>query len=485
MIQGTGSDVGKSIIVAGLCRVIRRRGITVAPFKPQNMSNNAAACPDGGEIGRAQALQARAAGVIPTVDMNPVLLKPQSDRTSQVIVQGQVISTLEAADYMSSRNQLLTPVMQSFEKLTDSYNFVIVEGAGSAAETNLRKRDIANMGFARYAGVPVSLLADIDRGGVIASVVGTQAVLDPDDSAMIRSFMINRFRGDVRLFDDGVREIEQRTGWPCRGVIPWLDDARRLPQEDAVVLAPIDAHDDANLRKPLKIVVPMLSRIANSDDFDPLRLEPNLQFEFIPPGTPLPLDADVMILPGTKSTVGDLEFLRSQGWDHDIIAHARNGGWVLGMCGGYQMIGRRVRDPEGLDGAPGESLGLGLLDIETDMQGKKSVRPVKGVCTVTDTPIEGYEIHIGKTHGPDTVRPFARIGDVADGAISIDGRIAGCYLHGIFSSDEFRKNWLDSIRKGSASDLRYESNVEQYLDGVADGLEDALEIDSLIADAEM
>ncbi len=485
MIQGTGSDVGKSIIVAGLCRVIRRRGISVVPFKPQNMSNNAAACPDGGEIGRAQALQARAAGVIPTVDMNPVLLKPQSDRTSQVVVHGKVISTLEAAEYMSSRNQLLTPVMQSFERLTDSYDFVIAEGAGSAAETNLRERDIANMGFARHAGVPVSLLADIDRGGVIASVVGTQAVLDPEDSAMIRSFIINRFRGDVRLFDDGVREIEQRTGWPCRGVIPWLDDARRLPQEDAVVLDPIDAHDNADLRKPLKIVVPMLSRIANSDDFDPLRLEPNVQFEFIPPGTPLPLDADVMILPGSKSTVGDLEFLRSQGWDHDIIAHARNGGWVLGMCGGYQMIGRYVRDPDGLDGAPGESPGLGLLDIKTDMRGNKSVRPVKGVCTVTDTPIEGYEIHIGETHGPDTVRPFARIGDVADGAVSIDGRIAGCYLHGIFSSDGFRKKWLNGIRQGSASELVYESKVEQYLDGVADGLEDALEIDRLIADAEL
>lgn len=485
MIQGTGSDVGKSIIVAGLCRVIRRRGISVAPFKPQNMSNNAAACPTGGEIGRAQALQARAAGIIPTVDMNPVLLKPQSDRTSQVVVHGQVTSTLEAVKYMSTRDSLLAPVMQSFEKLTELYDCVIVEGAGSAAETNLRERDIANMGFARHAGVPVSLLADIDRGGVIASVVGTKTVLDPKDSAMIQSFIINRFRGDVSLFDDGVREIEKRTGWPCRGVVPWLDDARRLPQEDAIVMDSFDAHDESKQRKPLKIVVPMLSRIANSDDFDPLRLEPNVQFEFIPPGTPLPLDADVMILPGSKSTVGDLEFLRSQGWDHDVIAHARNGGWVLGLCGGYQMMGRYVRDPQGLDGAPGESLGLGLLDIETDMRGNKSVRPVKGVCTVTDTPIEGYEIHIGKTHGSDTVRPFARIGDIADGAVSIDGRIAGCYLHGIFSTDEFRKTWLDRIRKGSASELRYDTKVEQYLDGVADGLEDALEIDCLLADAEV
>ena len=485
MIQGTGSDVGKSIIVAGLCRVVRRRGISVAPFKPQNMSNNAAACPDGGEIGRAQALQARASGVVPSVDMNPVLLKPQSDCTSQVVVHGRVVSTLEAAEYISSRNQLLAPVMQSFEKLTDTYDFVVVEGAGSAAETNLRERDIANMGFARHAGVPVSLLADIDRGGVIASVVGTQAVLDPEDSAMIRSFIINRFRGDVSLFDDGVTEIEQRTGWPCRGVIPWLDDARRLPQEDAVVLDPIDDHDTSDASKPVKIVVPMLSRIANSDDFDPLRLEPKVEFEFIPPGTPLPLDADVMILPGTKSTVGDLEFLRAQGWDHDIIAHARNGGWVLGMCGGYQMIGQRVRDPEGLDGAPGESPGLGLLDVETDMHGNKSVRPVQGVCVVTDTPVEGYEIHIGKTHGPDTVRPFARIGDVTDGAVSIDGKIAGCYLHGIFSSDAFRKKWLNRIRQGTAADFNYESRVEQFLDGVADGLEKALDIDALMADAEV
>ena len=485
MIQGTGSDVGKSIIVAGLCRVIRRRGITVAPFKPQNMSNNAAACPDGGEIGRAQALQAKAAGVKPTVDLNPVLLKPQSDCTSQVVVHGKVISTLEAAEYMSTRDRLLTPVMESFEKLMDSYDFVCVEGAGSAAETNLRERDIANMGFARRAGVPVSLLADIDRGGVIASIVGTKAVLDPKDSALIRSFIINRFRGNVSLFDEGVSEIEHRTGWPCRGVIPWLDAARRLPQEDAVILDSMADQDESSRDKPIKIVVPMFSRIANSDDFDPLRLEPRVQFEFIPPGRPLPLDADVMILPGTKSTVAELEFMRSQGWDHDVIAHARNGGRVLGMCGGYQMMGKVVRDPKGIDGTPGEAPGLGLLDVETDMYEEKSVRPILGACNVTTTQIEGYEIHVGKTHGRDTVRPFADIDGNPDGAVSVDGKVAGCYLHGIFSSDEFRKQWLNQIREGAASEYQYEVRVEQYLDGVADGLEESLDIDSLLSDAEV
>ncbi len=481
MIQGTGSDVGKSIIVSGLCRVMRRRGISVAPFKPQNMSNNAAACPDGGEIGRAQAIQARAAGVTPTVDMNPVLLKPQSDCTSQVVVQGRAISTVEAAEYMRSRNQLLTPVMESFERLQCAYDFVIVEGAGSAAETNLRARDIANMGFARHAGVPVSLLADIDRGGVIASIVGTKMVLEPEDAAMIRSFFINRFRGDIRLFDDGVAEIERRTQWPCRGVIPWLDAARRLPQEDTVILDHIDKRTGKD--KPVKIVVPMLSRIANSDDFDPLRFEPGVEFKFIPPGTPIPLDADVIILPGTKSTLGDLEFIRAQGWDHDIIAHARNGGWVLGLCGGYQLLGKTIRDPQGFDGVAGQEAGLGLLDVETEMLGEKSVRPVTAYCPVTDTPVKGYEIHVGRTTGSDTARPFVQINQSVDGAVSLNGKVAGCYLHGIFSSDAFRQKWLDRIRPGSAVEFNYELQVELFLDGVADGLEKALDIDALMKDA--
>ena len=334
------------------------------------MSNNAAACPGGGEIGRAQALQARAAGLEPTVDMNPVLLKPQSDRTSQVVVHGRAVSTLAGADYLARRDRLLAPVLESFERLAGAFDLVLVEGAGSAAETNLRERDIANMGFARRAGVPVCLLADIDRGGVIASVVGTRAVLDRADAAMITSFAINKLRGDPALFDDGVREIERHTGWPCRGVIPWLEPARRLPPEDAVVL---DDRTGPPAAGPaggrIRIVAPRLSRIANFDDADPLRMEPGVDFAFIAPGTALPRDADVVVLPGTKSTLGDLAFLRAQGWDHDVIAHARAGGRVLGLCGGYQMLGRRVRDPDGVDGPAGEAPGLGLLDVETVMGG--------------------------------------------------------------------------------------------------------------------
>ena len=481
MFQGTGSDVGKSTIVAGLCRVARRRGISVAPFKPQNMSNNAAACPGGGEIGRAQALQARAAGLAPTVDMNPVLLKPQSDRTSQVVVHGRAVSTLEAADYLARRDRLLAPVLESFERLGGAFDLVIVEGAGSAAETNLRARDIANMGFARRAGVPVCLLADIDRGGVIASLAGTRAVLDPADAAMVRSFAINKFRGDPALFDDGVRDIERHTGWPCRGVVPWLDAARRLPPEDAVVLDRPGERPAGGAGKRVRIVAPRLSRIANFDDMDPLRMEPGVDFAFVPPGTPLPRDAEVVVLLGTKSTLGDLAFLRSQGWDHDVIAHARSGGRVLGLCGGYQMLGRRVRDPDGVDGPAGEAPGLGLLDVETVMGGEKSVQPVGGTGARSGVALYGYEIHMGTTIGPDTARPFAHLADGPDGAVSVDGRIEGSYVHGLFAADEFRARWLEGVRGGASSALAWEPAIEQALDELADGLEAALDVEALLS----
>ena len=491
MIQGTCSDAGKSTVVAGLCRLARRRGVPVAPFKPQNMSNNAAACPGGGEIGRAQALQARAAGLAPSVDMNPVLLKPQSDRTSQVVVHGRAISSLGAADYMASRDRLMVSVMESFERLASAYDLVIVEGAGSAAETNLRARDIANMGFARRAEVPVCLLADIDRGGVIAAVAGTKAVLAPADAAMIRSFAVNKLRGDPALFDQGVRDIVRHTGWPCRGVIPWLDAARRLPREDAATLerdgatapegvaaAPARARARSDR---IRIVAPLLSRIANFDDADPLRMEPSVDFDFVPPGRALPRDADVVLLMGTKSTLGDLAYLRAQGWDHDVIAHARGGGRVLGLCGGYQMLGRRVRDLHGVDGPAGEAPGLGLLDVETEMGGEKSVRAVRGACARSGAPLAGYEIHMGETTGPDTARPFARIEGRADGAVSADARIEGCYVHGLFAGDAFRSRWLEGLRAGTQSTFAYEPAIEQALDELADGLEAALDVDALFA----
>ena len=346
MLQGTGSDVGKSVVVAGLCRLARQRGWRVAPFKPQNMSNNAAACAGGGEIGRAQALQARAAGLEAHPDFNPVLLKPQTDRGAQIVVHGKPVGRLNAADYTTGRARLMTAVMQSFQRLVAAYDLVLVEGAGSPAEVNLRTGDIANMGFALAAGVPVCLVGDIDRGGVIAALVGTQNVLDPEDSALITGFLVNKFRGDPALFTEGVSMIERRTGWPCFGVIPWMPAATRLPAEDAVSLSLGHSERTGCIR----IAAPLLSRLANFDDADPLRFEPNVDFTFVPPGRPIPRDVDVVILFGTKSTNGDLDFLRAQGWDHDVIAHARAGGRVLGVCGGLQMLGRYVHDPSGADG---------------------------------------------------------------------------------------------------------------------------------------
>ena len=346
MLQGTGSNVGKSALVAGLCRAFSRRGLVVRPFKPQNMSNNAAVA-EGGEIGRAQALQARACGAAPTVHMNPVLLKPETEVGAQVIVQGRRVDTIKAKAYAELKPRLLEKVLESFAALRAEADLVLVEGAGSPAEINLRAGDIANMGFASAACVPVALVGDIDRGGVIAQLVGTQAVLAPEDAALIKGFVINKFRGDPRIFDDGYAFIEERTGWRGFGVVPWFADAAKLPAEDAADITLGGAGSGA------KIVAPQLSRIANFDDLDPLALEPGVSLEIVPPGRPLPADAALVILPGSKSTVGDLAFLRDQGWDLDLHAILRRGGRVLGLCGGYQMLGRRIDDPEGIEGPPG------------------------------------------------------------------------------------------------------------------------------------
>ncbi|MXZ70335.1 MAG: cobyric acid synthase [Acidobacteria bacterium] len=484
MIQGTGSDAGKSTVVAGLCRLARRRGLSVAPFKPQNMSNNAAVCLDGGEIGRAQALQARAAGRQATVDMNPILLKPQSDRGAQLVVHGRAVGMQDAAAYRTDRGPLLAPVLESFERLRADADLILVEGAGSAAETNLRAGDIANMGFARAVEAPVCLLADIHRGGVIAAVAGTRAVLNPADTALVTSFLINRFRGDPTLFNDGVREIEGRTGWPCRGVIPWLEAAQRLPREDAASLESAAAPVTGERKRSLRIVAPTLSRIANFDDIDPLRAEPGVDFAFIPPGEPIPRDADVVLLPGTKSTLAELAFLRTQGWDHDIISHGRTGGRVLGLCGGYQMLGRAVRDPAGSDGGSGDAAGLGLLDVETVMSAEKTVRPAFGTCVHGSTPITGYEIHMGTTKGPDAdARPFAQLASGPDGATDATGRIEGTYLHGLFSNDRFRSAWLERARTGTGSPLVWGHVIESALDELADGIAAAVDVDALFRDA--
>jgi adenosylcobyric acid synthase len=477
MIQGAGSNVGKSLLVAGLCRAARRRGLSVAPFKPQNMSNNAAVTADGGEIGRAQALQALACGRAPSVHMNPVLLKPETDIGAQVVVQGRRLTTTGARDYLALKRTLLPTVLESFRTLSARVDLVIVEGAGSPAEVNLRANDIANMGFARAAGVPVVLAGDIDRGGVIAQIVGTQAVIDPADAAMIRGFLINKMRGDLRLFDDGVRFIEARTGWRGHGVIPWFADAHRLPAEDAVELT--GGKRDA----AVKIVAPMLSRIANFDDLDPLKLEPGVSLEMIPPGRPLPGDADLVILAGSKSTRGDLAFLRAQGWDVDLAAHLRRGGRALGLCGGFQMLGRSIADPEGIEGPPGETEGLGLLEIDTVMTQDKRLARVRGRHLESGEAVEGYEIHVGRTEGPALSRPFLEIEGRPEGAVSADGRVAGAYVHGLFGADGFRAAFLRAL--GAApSGLAYGEAVEATLDALADHLEAHADVAGMLALAE-
>jgi adenosylcobyric acid synthase len=474
MIQGCGSDVGKSVLVAGLCRLFANRGLAVRPFKPQNMSNNAAVTADGGEIGRAQALQAIACRVAPTVDMNPVLLKPQSDVGAQLVVRGKMAGTWQARGYQERKAALLDTVVESFRKLQAESDLVIVEGAGSPAEINLRANDIANMGFAIAADVPVVLVGDIDRGHVIAALVGAHTVLDEADRSMIRGFLINKFRGDPSLFQDGRAEIVRRTGWTDLGMAPWLVAARRLPAEDAVVL---DRAEAADARK-VRIVAPMLSRIANFDEFDALHSEPEVEFAFVPPGTPLPGDADLVILPGTKATLADLAFLRAQGWDIDLAAHVRRGGRVLGVCGGYQMLGRRVSDPDGIEGAPDSVEGLGLLDVETVMTGDKTLRPVTGTLR-QGARFEGYEMHVGRTMG--AARPMLAFDDgTTDGAVSADGRVRGAYVHGLFDTGEARAALLADL--GAASDAVDQAvRVDQALDEIAAALEQAFDIPSLAA----
>ena len=474
MIQATGSNAGKSTLVAGLARALVRRGLKVAPFKPQNMSNNAAVTIDGGEIGRAQAVQARAARMPPCVHMNPVLLKPETDTGAQIIVQGKRWGTLRAKNYLDKKAELMPAVLDSFAHLAREADIVLVEGAGSPAEINLRSGDIANMGFAAAANVPVVLLGDIDRGGVIASLAGTHLVLQADERARIKGFIINKFRGDVKLFDQGLKAVTQLTGWPSLGVVPWLPQAAWLPAEDAVDLDRASGPSSSSR----VIAVPMLARIANFDDLDPLSMEPGVRLLFVRPGEPIPGNADVVILPGSKSTIGDLGYLRIQGWDIDIKAHVRRGGHVLGLCGGYQMLGNSIADPDGVDGRPGTVEGLGLLDITTTMSGDKSTTLVSGIHCASGAAVEGYEIHLGRSDGADCARPVLTLDGRGDGASSADGRIQGTYVHGLFAGDTFRKAWLAHL--GIASKLAYETRIETALDALADHLEAHLDIDQLL-----
>jgi len=480
MFQGTGSDVGKSLIVAGLCRAFTRRGLSVRPFKPQNMSNNAAVTQDGGEIGRAQAMQAQACGVPASSHMNPVLLKPQSGNRAQIVVRGRMLGQAEAGDYQNYKPKLMKAVLESYGRLSAEADLVIVEGAGSAAEVNLRAQDIANMGFARAADVPVVLIGDIDRGGVIAQIVGTKEVIAAEDAAMIVGFLVNKFRGDPKLFDAGMEFIESRTGWRALGLVPFCPAASVLPAEDSMALAGRPAADKPAGAK-IKIAAPVLPGIANFDDLDPLRMEPALSIVLVRSGECLPGDADLVLLIGSKTTIGDLAAFRTEGWDIDLAAHVRRGGRVFGLCGGYQMLGGKIADPLGLEGASGETPGLGLLDVETEMAGEKILAPVCGTSLADGTAFTGYEMHCGRTRGPDCSRPLLRFADGRfDGAVSADGRIGGCYVHGFFAGDAQRRAFV--ARFGAEpSDVSYAGRIEQALDEVATHLEAHVDLDRLLS----
>jgi len=478
MVQGTGSDVGKSLLVAGLARAFTRRGLRVRPFKPQNMSNNAAVTADGGEIGRAQAFQARACGVPPICDMNPVLLKPQAEGRAQIVLNGRVHAAAVAGrEYRALAPSLLPDVLTAFAQLSAQADLVLVEGAGSPAEINLRQGDIANMGFALAADVPVVLLGDIERGGVIAQLIGTHALLTGDERALLGGYIVNKFRGDVSLFDGGITAIGERTGLHCFGVVPYFAEASLLPAEDSMASRP--GRPQCEKAGRIKIAVPVLPHIANFDDLDPLRAEPGIEVVFIGPGNPVPRDAALVILPGSKATIADLAALRTEGWDIDILAHRRQGGHVIGLCGGFQMLGHTIADPEGREGRRGRAAGLGLLDIDTVFGGEKRLIETAGHDVASGATVRGYEMHLGITSGSGLERPMLDLSGRPDGAVSRDGLVAGCYLHGLFASDAFRRAFLAGL--GAASGIAYDAMIETVLARLSDHLEEHLDLDALLA----
>jgi adenosylcobyric acid synthase len=497
MIQGTASDVGKSLLVAGLCRAYTRRGLAVRPFKAQNMSNNAAVTADsdappgadgetpGGEIGRAQALQARACGVPPSIHMNPVLLKPQTNVGSQVVLRGRALGNCPARVYHQMRQGMMPAILDSFERVCAEADLVLVEGAGSGAEIYLRDCDITNMYFAERAKVPVIVLGDLDKGGTMASLVGTWLLLDEADRNRVVGYLVNKFRGDFSLFEPACKTITEITRWPFLGVLRWFEGAARLPAEDSLALERPAEPAGTDGQGSIKIAVPRLSRVANFDDLDPLAAEPAVTLRWIKPGEVIPAETDVVILPGSKATRADLEVLRREGWDIDILAHVRRGGRVLGLCAGFQMLGRMVRDPEGIEGDPGESAGLGLLDIETSISGDKRLTDLDLTDQRSGCRITGYEMHMGRTSGSGLQRPWLTLDDGnggrrPEGAISADGRVMGGYLHGIFGSDGFRAHWLEQVGARAAR-LDFEARIEAALDALADHCESNLDLDALLA----
>ena len=475
MFQGTGSDVGKSVLVAGLCRAYTRRGLKVLPFKPQNMSNNAAVTADGGEIGRAQWLQAQAANAEPSVHMNPVLLKPETNTGAQVVVHGKLFARAEAGEYQKMKPQLLSAVMESFKELKAQADLVLIEGAGSPAEVNLREGDIANMGFALPTQTPVVLIGDINRGGVIAAITGTHGLLPLEEQQLIKGVIINMFRGDASLFDGGITRIEQDTGWPCYGVVPFLRCARELPAEDAVVLE----RGAQSAKTNFKVVVPLLPRIANFDDLDPLKAEAGVDVVFCPPGMPLPQDADLIVLPGSKATIADLRFMKAEGWHVDVLAHARQGKAVLGICGGYQMLGQMVCDPDGVEGIADSEAGLGLLDVETTLQPIKKTAQTKAKVPAFDCDASGYEIHMGQTVAKDGAKPFMHVGERVIGHSAPDQPIYGTYLLGLFTKGDFRQRFCKQLG-ADVSAANHHVRVDASLDELASALEEHLNLDQIL-----
>ncbi len=473
MIQGTTSDAGKSTVAAGLCRSLHRRGVRVAPFKPQNMALNSAVTADGGEIGRAQALQAQACGLAPHTDMNPVLLKPNSDTGAQVIVHGRALANMEARAYHDYKRVAMEAVMQSWRRLTTQYDFVVVEGAGSPAEINLRDRDIANMGFALPNRCPVVIVADIDRGGVFAHLVGTLDCLSDEERALVRGFVINRFRGDRALLRSGEDWLERRTGLPVFGVLPMLKGLH-LDAEDAIQTGQSSAGQGARLR----VVVPVFPRISNHTDVDALRAHPQVDLLFAPLDRPLPA-CDLVILPGSKSVQGDLAALRAHGWDTQIARHLRYGGRVLGICGGMQMMGRMLHDPLGLEGAPASVAGLALFDYDTTLAPEKQLRVVEGRLRPGGQPVRGYEIHMGVSTGPALAQPAVDLAHGPDGARSADGQLMATYVHGLFDAPDACAALLDWAGLQQAQPLDLAALREASLDRLADCLEAEIDIDRM------
>lgn len=476
MVQGTTSDAGKSVLVAGLCRVLARKGFNVAPFKPQNMALNSAVTKDGGEIGRAQAVQAQAAGVDATVDMNPVLIKPNSDTGAQIIIQGKAFANMDAVGFHDYKKVAMPYVLDSFSKLADHFDVIMIEGAGSPAEINLRQNDIANMGFAEEADVPVIIVADIDRGGVFAHLYGTLALLSESEQNRVVGFVINRFRGDIKLLEPGLEWLEQKTGKPVIGVIPFIHGLN-IEAEDAITAEYVTAETTK-----LSVVVPILTRISNHTDFDALRLHPDIDFRYVGKGERID-NADLIILPGTKSVRDDLNYLREQGWDKDIYRHLRFGGKVMGICGGFQILGKHITDSLGIEGKIGTSDGLALLDVDTELLPEKQLTNVTGVLSLEGTrvTVSGYEIHAGQSTVLSQALIELSVG-TKDGAISEDNQVIGTYLHGILDSSEFVSLLVRWVNGESVSSYSINDEKEQALDTIADALENHLDLQQLWPD---